>query len=616
MNRIVGLLDLGSRVESAPLVERMAKASLPLVTTQIAQATCRHATFGITGDTGQPVRSGDLLLVLDGRLFNREDLGDYTTDADAILSSYRERGFDETLRRLNGDFAIALYDARLNALWLGRDRFGVKPLYFAVSHELFGFGSRPRALLAMPGISGEVNHRYVARFAGSHYRAFDNEWDASPYANIRQVPPAHAVRVTGGGEIAQHAYWSLSDAPDYRESEAELAERYRELLLDAVARRVKVSDRRGFTLSGGMDSSSVLASAVKVTGNKQPAFSTVYEDKTYDESDEIVSILDATVSQWHRVPVDNPDVFGLIRRMVEVHDEPVATATWLAHFVLCEQAAELGFRSLFGGLGGDELNAGEYEHFLYHFADLRVTGNEAMLAREVEMWAHYHDHPIYRKNRDVVEQGFARLVDLDRPGYCRPDRARLDRYVGTLDRDFCDLRGYEPEMDHPFSSFLKNRTYQDLSRETIPPCLRAEDRQAAAFGLENFLPFLDHRLVEFMYRVPGIFKYREGVTKHLLREAMIGVLPEETRTRVKKTGWNAPAHVWFSGAGREPLLDLVHSRRFQQRGIYNIPEVLRLVDEHEDVVSSGRAEEHHMMFLWQLVNLELWQQAIEQWDLD
>jgi asparagine synthase (glutamine-hydrolysing) len=105
-------------------------------------------------------------------------------------------------------------------------------------------------------------------------------------------------------------------------------------------------------------------------------------------------------------------------------------------------------------------------------------------------------------------------------------------------------------------------------------------------------------------------KIRKGITKYLLREAMRGVLPEETRTRIKKTGWNAPAHVWFSGPGREPLLDLVNSQAFRERGIYNVPQVCAIIDQHEAIISSGRAEDNHMMFLWQLVNLELWLQSV------
>lgn len=202
-----------------------------------------------------------------------------------------------------------------------------------------------------------------------------------------------------------------------------------------------------------------------------------------------------------------------------------------------------------------------------------------------------------------------RVVDLSHPGRCLPDHVRLDRYLSALNRDYYDLFGFEPIMDHPFKSYLKNRSYQDLFRETIPCSIRAEDRQTVAFGLENVLPFLDHRLVEFMFRIPGTMKIRDGVTKHLLRLAMSAILPEETRTRIKKTGWNAPAHVWFSGPGRDSLMDLVHSQSFRERGIYDLTEVERIIAEHQEIVSAGRPQENHMMFLWQLVNLELWLQS-------
>jgi asparagine synthase (glutamine-hydrolysing) len=122
-------------------------------------------------------------------------------------------------------------------------------------------------------------------------------------------------------------------------------------------------------------------------------------------------------------------------------------------------------------------------------------------------------------------------------------------------------------------------------------------------------PFFDHRLVELMFRVPGTMKIRDGVTKHLLRRAMAGILPEETRTRVKKTGWNAPAHVWFAGQGKELVLDLISSSAFRERGIYDLERVRAIVEQHDAIVREQRPVENHMMFLWQLVNLELWLRA-------
>jgi asparagine synthase (glutamine-hydrolysing) len=162
-------------------------------------------------------------------------------------------------------------------------------------------------------------------------------------------------------------------------------------------------------------------------------------------------------------------------------------------------------------------------------------------------------------------------------------------------------------MDHPFKSYLKNRTYQDIFRETAPCCLRAEDRQTTAFNIDHIDPFFDHRLTEFMFRIPGNLKIRDGVTKILLRKAMKNILPDETRTRIKKTGWNAPAHTWFSqGKSAEELGDLIASKSFKERGIYNVDIVKQLFKEHTNYVQENKVIENHMMFFWQLVNLETW----------
>ena len=557
-----------------------------------------------------------VLAVLDGAIYNREELGTARNDAGLLADLYQRYGFAAALQKINGDFSAALFDSAAHTLWIGRDRFGVKPLYYLKTEETFAFASRPSALLTLPGVAREVNRQYVGLFAASHYRYFDNDPGRSPYRDIAQLPGSHLLCVKDTG-WEKKPYWSLQDAPELADSEADLAERYRELVLDAVSLRLQSADRPAFTLSGGMDSSSVMACAVRVTGKKQTAFSTIYEDPTYDESAEIRTTLDHTVERWHPVNVGNPEIPSMVSRMIDLHDEPVATATWLSHYLLCQEVQREGFDVLFGGLGGDELNAGEYEHFLYFFADLRSVGCDSDLERETRKWIEYHDHPVFRKSRDVLEDGLSRMTDPSRPGRCLPDRNRLHRYASALNPDYFDLNGFDPAMDHHFTSYLKNRTWQDLTRETIPCCLRAEDRNSIAFDLHPFLPFFDHRLVEFMFRIPGTLKIRDGVTKHLLREAMRGILPTETRTRVKKSGWNAPAHMWFSGFGRDFLLDLIGSQDFRERGIYEVKEVRRLLNEHETIVASGAPMENHMMFLWQVVNLELWLRTLDtrEWEM-
>lgn len=607
MSRIAGL------VGPADAAERAAHLATMLARPRVDGAqslSSGDAAFG--GTPGSLARVGGITIALDGRIYNRDELHAEGADAEAVARLWRRLGPVECLQALNGDFGLAVHDEAARTLWLARDRMGLRPLYYARTPDLIAFASRPGALLSVPRVRATPDPEWVARFAGSHYRVIDNDPSRSPYLDVDQVPAGTVLRFTDGA-VHGERYWTLAGDELTDASAEELAERYRDLLLDAVRRRVSVVDRPAFTLSGGMDSSSVIACAVRSTGTRQHAFSTVYEDATYDERGEIASMLDTAVEQWHQVAIGTPNVFDIVARMVEMNDEPVATATWLSHLLLVEAAHGEGFTALFGGLGGDELNAGEYEYFPLHFADLRAAGRDDDLRREIDAWARLHDHPVFRKGRAEAEAAMARVSDPDHPGLCRTDRLRLLRYAEALLPEYRErLNTFEPVMEHPLASCLANRAWQDLTRETLPCCLRAGDRHTAAYGMERIEPFLDHRLAELMFFVPGDLKIREGVTKRLLREAMRGILPEETRTRVAKTGWNAPAHVWFSGAGKDAVLDLVRSQAFRERGIYDPVVVERLVEENDAIVASGEPRENHMMFLWQLVNLEIWLQGVDR----
>lgn len=605
MARIAGIARTGG---SSPLTAAQALARLATTATVASIALDRCALSGGGRDLSASEANG-CIAVVDGVFYNAEELGgEAKSPAAQLVSEYRRHGFAAALARVNGDFAAALYDGQSRTLWLGRDRIGVKPMYYAQAGGVFAFCSRPNPLRALPGVPQGANTRYLAVFAGSHYRYIDNEPGESPFAGISQLP-AGSCLAWDGTRVRVERYWRLAEQADWTDDENTLAERYRALLLDAVGRRLRGTRLPTFTLSGGMDSSSVLACAVEISGQRQNAVSSVYSDKTYDESEDIRGFVAEKVDTWRAIPIEGFDLFDMVAQMVRAHDEPVATATWLSHFILARRVAEEGYGTLFGGLGGDELNAGEYEYFVFNFADLRAQGLSADLAHEIDCWARHHDHPIYRKNADTAAGHLARLSG-PRRGEVLVDRERLERYYGAVQPSFYALDRFAPVLDHPFRSGLKNRTYQDIFRETAPCCLRAEDRNCEAAGLSHADPFFDYRLVEFMFRVPGHMKIRDGVTKRLLREAMRGILPEETRTRVKKTGWNAPAHVWFSGRTFDQLRDMVASQAFRERGLYDVKRVGEIIEEHREIVGSGAAKENHMMFLWQLLNVEMWMREV------
>ena len=619
MSRIAAIFRAGGRApQSDKRLLETALRTLPgsrIGAISGAGASLGRIAFDNTDLGGGLAEHAGWLVALDGSIFNAEALvksaQEQADRAFLLAALLAAHGPHVAMQKIEGDLAAVAYDMANDRLWLLRDRLGVKPLYWTKLPDGFACASQPRALLALPGVSNEVNRGFVARFAGMHYRTFDNLPEESPYAAIAQLTAGTCLSFSGQGAGRPERYWELRNVPDFTEPEDELALRYRDLLLRAVDKRVKQTKNPSFTLSGGMDSSSVLCCAVETTGRKQHAVSSVYRDPTFDERHEICDVTDVKVSQWSAVEIaDDISLFDRVDKIVRKHDEPVATATWLSHDAVAEETSKQGFTSLFGGLGGDELNAGEYEYFACHFADLKQAGRSAELDTEIDAWARFHDHPIYRKNATVAHDTIARIADLSTPGRVLPDEARLRKYLKTVDPAYFDLSSFRPAMDAPFTSYLKNRTAQDMFRETLPCCLRAEDRQCTAAGLQHFDPFLDRELIEFMYRVPGSMKIRGGVTKQLLRAAMRGILPEVTRTRIAKVGWNAPAHVWFSGRNLADLRDLVSSQAFRRRGIYDVAEVERLIAEHVAIVESGAARENHMMFLWQLVNLEMWLRAV------
>lgn len=610
MARIAGFVDWG-RGSQAPTGTTLGGMLAHMSSADPQRAVCPVGALGVAGRGGDVAEQpGHGVLVLDGRLLDRKQLDDGGPGGDAalLLRLCLRMGFERAMQAIDGEVAVAFLDIRARRLWLGRDRFGIKPLYYAATADFIAFASQPAPLARLDGVGAAVNRRQVALIAGSHYRTVDNAIEDSPFAHVRQLPAAHCVAATPERAGTAAAYWRLTPQELGALDEDVLADRYRERLFAAVGRRLEVAERPAFTLSGGMDSSSIVCAAARLSGRPHPAFSSIYVDPTFDERREIKDVIDAKLAQWHPVELANDlDVATAIERLVRVHNEPVATATWLSHDVVCRTVAAAGHRTLFGGLGGDELNAGEYEYFPLFFADLQASGDTDQLAREITAWAQYHDHPIHRKTPEIARHLMATLTRSGSRGECLPNLERQRRYYAAIDPRWFDLAGFAPVMEHPFASFLANRAYQDLTRETTPCCLRAEDRQSEAHGLEHFDPFLDRELVEFMFSIPSRLKIRDGVTKHLLRKAMRGVLPEPTRTRVKKSGWNAPAHVWFSsGRGYEALSDIVASTSFRGRGLYDAREVERLVAEHRRIAMSGELRENHMMFLWQLMNVECW----------
>ena len=563
------------------------------------------------GSTPTASPNQDLTLAWDGDLYNARELSaalghDRVLDpASLILELYRIRGI-RGLSEINGDLALALFDRPQNRLLLFRDRFGIRPLYYTRVGSQLIFSSEIKALLVHPDLEPQPDQATLFDFLATHYRYIHRDPSRTYYHGIRQVPPAHYVLVTPAGEETQR-YWDIAlDESVALSSQEQNQARLLALLQDSVSRRLLTKKQMGFSVSSGMDSSSVCSLASVITNQPQDIYSVSYGFSEYDESQGIMPVVKKYGARWRNLVLAEPDLLDSIQRLVRVHDGPLCTVTWLSHFSMAQAAAQDGKKILFSGLGGDECLAGEYEHFLYFFADLKLDDQESRLASEIEAWIRLHDHPVFRKSRSVVEDAFSRLVDLSVPGRVRPDLRRYRAYIGYFDPDFVRAGDRPVQMSNPFQSYLTNRCYQDLFFETTPPSLTADEKNVAHFGLKSRFPFLDHRVVEFCFSLPGSVKYRQGVTKAIMREAIKGILPEANRTNTVKTGFNAPANSWLMGKDKDHVRELLTSRSFRERGWLKPGAGEHLFDSHE------RGEANHMMVLWQLISAELWMRSLKE----
>jgi asparagine synthase (glutamine-hydrolysing) len=554
-------------------------------------------------DDDTPFRRGRLGLghrwmVFNGEVYNYlelkrelEKLGhrfQSTSDSEVVLKSYLEWGTD-CFGKFNGMWALAFFDRRTGDLILSRDRFGKKPLYYYQNHKFFIFASEIKAILPHPQVTKAVNLRKILNYAGRHYRYVDND-NESFFEGIVQVPKSSYLVINRDGHSRVSRYWNLEEqeSPGRTCPESDLVEQFRELLGNAVEIRLRSDVPVGCMLSGGLDSSSISCLAAARNPNLI-TFSGVTGTGYYDESEYMQEVNDHLGVPSRRIFPGPGELFPTLREMLTFHDEPVCTVTWYCNYTITREIAPYGVPVVLTGHGGDELLAGYWDHYHYHFSDLRRQGkgDEA----EFRCWLSNHGRPVAEYER---EKEYIRRLHQDK----HLEIAKYSQYLSALSPGLL-RQEREPELGSPFTSDLSRRLYLELFYETIPPSLRAEDRNMMAFSLENRLPFLDYRLVEFCFRLDNSLKVRNGLGKWILREAMQGILPEKVRCRKDKTGFNAPADEWFRQEHRQEIWDLIETRSFINQEIYNQEEVRKIFKEH-------LGGQNHYMFFWQYINLHLW----------
>jgi asparagine synthase (glutamine-hydrolysing) len=543
------------------------------------------------------------------------------TDTEVVLHLYEEEG-PPCVKRLKGMFALAICDLRADPplLFLARDHFGIKPLYYLHQGPRLAFASEAKALLLMPDFRAAVDLEALHQF-------LTLLWVPGPktiFRGIQHLPAGHyAIFKQGVLQIEQ--YWDLTFPPaqaDYRLTEGELTAEIRWRFRQSVQAQMISDVPIGAFLSAGLDSSSIVAMMAQAHGSPVQTYTITFPPKyrvgetTMDDPGVARRTAQHFGCDHHEITVE-PQVAELLPRLIWHMDEPVADPAIIMAYLVCREARPTA-TVLLSGIGGDELFAGYRKHYAHYWA--------GAYRRLPAAWRRQLIEPVVSglpSLRGTPVKGLVRLAKkMARRGSLEPREAFLmdstyldesqkaDLYAPALRASLADLdpwsrhRAYFERVSQ--ADFLHQMLYLDLKAFMVSLNLNYNDKMSMASSLEVRVPFLDRELAEFVaWQVPPGLKlngFFRPVTKHIFRQAMKGMLPREV-LRQPKAGFGAPVDYWLAYDLKEMVDDLLCRERLSRRGFFQPGAVLKMVQEHR------RGTQDWSMQIWQLLTLELWMQT-------
>jgi asparagine synthase (glutamine-hydrolysing) len=518
-----------------------------------------------------------LALVFNGTIYNHPELrrelaglgyGFFSNgDTEVILKAWHAWG-EACVERLHGMFAFALWDANRRCLFLARDRFGIKPLYWADTAKGFRFASNTQALLSAGGVGGDVDpvalhHLFTLHAVVPAPRTI--------LRDIRKLPPAHWLRIDANGSRTERPYWRLeATRPAESRSDADWIEAVHGALRSAVRKRREIADVPvGVLLSGGLDSSLLVALLAEEGVSDLHTFSVGFEDTPEEAGSEFVysdQVVDRYQTRHHRIRVPNSEVLARLPEAVDAMAEPMFGQDAVAFYLLGEQVAR-DIKVVQSGQGADEVFGG---YFWYPRIAAERDGS-----------------PVDRLRRHYFDRDHAEYLRLVTDAYAGPD------YTEALLAE----QLAEPGADELLDAVLR----LDVTTLIVDDPVKRVDNMTMAWGLEARVPFLDHHLVELAARCPPALKLRDG-GKYLLKAIARGRLPDAVIDRPKGY-FPMPALKYVRGPFLDFMREILEAPACRERGLYRreyIDELLAAPDMHHTRIQGSK--------LWQLAALEFWLQ--------
>jgi asparagine synthase (glutamine-hydrolysing) len=550
----------------------------------------------------QPVHNEDrsVWVVFNGEIYNFQEIrrelesrghAFYTsTDTEVIVHLYEDYG-RRCVEKLRGMFTFAVWDDRHKTLLLARDRLGVKPLYYTQTAGRLAFASELKSILQLPEVERKINWQsFSYLLTAQHTPPSESLVDG-----VHKLEPGHILMIERDRPPLLESYWDVSFQPDYSHDEAYFVERLRELLTESVRLRLVSDVPLGAFLSGGIDSSSVVATMAGLVPIPVKTFSIGFKEPRYNELDHARLVAQRFGTEHHELVLE-PDAISIMDELAWYLDEPLGDPSCIPTYMVSRLASQ-HVKVALSGDGGDEIFAGYEKYFIEAKERRRYVPAPA---RKLLGWAAAL-MPLGMKGRNLVYHysltGEARYLDSlllfperDKRSLLRPE---IIEHIGGAEALGLYFRGLT-DQHH----WLSSAQYLDIKSYLPLDILVKVDRMSMACSIESREPLLDHKLVEFAATVPPELKLRGGVGKYIFKQAMRGILPDAIIDR-RKQGFGVPLEHWFRGQLSSFVRDLLLSAKSRQRGIFNAGYIEQMLALHQ----KGRARD---IELWTLLSFELW----------
>jgi len=513
---------------------------------QIALGHRRLSIIDLSDNAKQPmVLDERYIITFNGEIYNYIELRDNLkqkgvkfrteSDTEVLLNAYRLWG-ENCLKELDGMFAFVIYDQLEKKLFCARDRFGEKPLYYYQENGQFVFASEMKAVFAA-GIEKEVNSKMLYNYL--RYDVIENPHDKSEtfYNAIRQLPASYFLTIDWKGEKTIKKYWDIDVNHRIELSESAAINQFKNLFFESVKRRMRSDVAVGSSLSGGVDSSSVLAAIrANFPDSILNTFTARFHDKDYDEG-HYVELLRKEIDfeNFYCYP-SSTQILDDLDKIFYHQEEPFGSTSIIAQWEVMKLAKEKNTTVLLDGQGADEVIAGYFKYFLPYLHEI-----------------HKKKKSIFKRELSAIENHLGTEKHLDASFYYRSSYPKLYNYIAAAARylriqrhshpfhsDFSDQYRKEP-IPFDYAMDLNTSLYYDCFSYGLGKLLRFSDRNAMAHSREVRLPYLSHKLVEFIFSLPTEMKIQNGWTKYILRSSMKGHVPSEILFRKDKKGFQAPA---------------------------------------------------------------------------